>query len=67
MFDVKAAFARLRDKVLTFEELLAEIAIMRKENLSEFSPEIKNRDVLEVAMRHEFVSEDNSGKWHIAA
>jgi hypothetical protein len=64
MFNLATALANRRG-IYNFEELQEILGQIRRKHLGEISPEVGVNELLQLAMQHKLINEDETGKFHI--
>jgi hypothetical protein len=65
MFDLKSALAALNERELDFDRLQESLKRIRRQHLGDLSPEIGVRELLFLAQKEHWISEDENGNFHI--
>ena len=65
MFDFKTALASVDGAQYDFGALQEVLARIRRENLSEISPEVGTTELLKIALMRNWIREDEDGQFHI--
>ena len=64
MFNIAAALANLRGQY-DFDQLQDILKQIRRNHLGEISPEVGVNELLQLAIQHGLILEDENGKFHI--
>lgn len=65
MFNFRTALQPWNGQYVTLADLQKRLSELRLEHLGELSPEIGVRELLLLALEHQWIVEDSSGRLHI--
>jgi hypothetical protein len=65
MFDLRAALAGVDGRQFDFSALEDLLGLIRRQNLGDISPEVGTPELLMVALRRNWIREDENGQFHI--